>query len=219
MSASGFPSSGNYNIMIDSEQMTVTAGQGTTTWTVTRGVGGTSAVSHLIATIVFQAATSLLPIEPVFFEAMVERYDPALMRNSFEKFYETLIVAQHSELKGIKAPASFETLTNWLSYAVKGGVTPVVTNATVNTWSFTPSLTVDDLAGLGAEMGNDTAAYHMAAMYCDQFTIEHVRGTDSSQITADFMGQQAFVMGAKTPGLTRTGLNLLNPAFTQTYID
>jgi hypothetical protein len=45
-SASGFPGSGNYNIQVDSEVMTVTAGQGTTTWTVTRGVNGTTAATH-----------------------------------------------------------------------------------------------------------------------------------------------------------------------------
>lgn len=45
-SASSFPSSLNYVIQIDSEQMLVTGGQGTTTLTVTRGVNGTSAASH-----------------------------------------------------------------------------------------------------------------------------------------------------------------------------
>ncbi|MHB9861966.1 hypothetical protein [Streptomyces sp. YIM S03343] len=45
-SASGFPGSGNYNIQIDSEVMTVTAGQGTTTWTVTRGANGSAAATH-----------------------------------------------------------------------------------------------------------------------------------------------------------------------------
>ena len=44
VSASGFPASGNYNIAVDTganfEIMTVTAGQATTTWTVTRGVSG-----------------------------------------------------------------------------------------------------------------------------------------------------------------------------------
>lgn len=45
-SAAGFPSSGNYSIQVDDEQMTVTAGQGTTTWTVTRGANGTTAVAH-----------------------------------------------------------------------------------------------------------------------------------------------------------------------------
>jgi hypothetical protein len=46
-SATGFPASGNYTIQVDSEQMTVTGGQGTTTWTVTRGVNGTTAATHL----------------------------------------------------------------------------------------------------------------------------------------------------------------------------
>jgi hypothetical protein len=42
-SAAGFPSSGTFTIFVDNEQMTVTAGAGTTTWTVTRG---TNAVAH-----------------------------------------------------------------------------------------------------------------------------------------------------------------------------
>lgn len=45
-SATGFPASGNYDILIDTEEMTVTAGQGTTTWTVTRGVNNTTAAAH-----------------------------------------------------------------------------------------------------------------------------------------------------------------------------
>lgn len=45
-SASGFPTSGTYRIQVDNELMTVTGGQGTSTWTVTRGVGGTTAAAH-----------------------------------------------------------------------------------------------------------------------------------------------------------------------------
>ena len=48
-SASGFPTSGNYQVRIDDEDMTVTGGQGTTTWTVTRGVNGTTAAAHASA--------------------------------------------------------------------------------------------------------------------------------------------------------------------------
>jgi Tfp pilus assembly protein PilX len=44
-SATGFPSS-SFRIRIDDEDMTVTAGFGTTTWTVTRGVNGTTAATH-----------------------------------------------------------------------------------------------------------------------------------------------------------------------------
>lgn len=45
-SATGFPTSGNYTILVGSEQMTVTAGQGTPLWTVTRAVNGTTAAAH-----------------------------------------------------------------------------------------------------------------------------------------------------------------------------
>jgi hypothetical protein len=218
-SAAGFPGAGNYYIMVDSEQMQVTAGQGTTTWTVTRGTNGTTAATHLINAYVFQSATTLLPIEPTFFEEVIDRYDPALMRNSFEKFYETQVVSTHAELKGVKLPMTYETLTNLLAYSVKGGVTPTTADSHAYSWVFNPTLTADDLSGMGGEMGNDTATYHLAGMYADQVVFEIVRGTDSAQATVDFMGQQALAMGAKTPGLTRTGLNMVNPANAATYLD
>lgn len=219
LSASGFPGAGNYYIMIDSEQLQVTAGQGTTTWTVARGTNGTTAATHLISANVFQSATSLLPIEPAFFEEMIDRYNPALMRNSFEKFYESQIVSAHVELKGVKLPVTYETMTNLLAYSVKGGVTPTTSDSHAYTWLFNPTLTADDLSGMGGEMGNDTAVYHLSGMYSDQLTIDVVRGTDSAQASIDFVGQQALVMGAKTPGLTRTGLNMANPANASTSID
>ncbi len=48
-SATDFPASGpnlDYIIQIDSEYIRVTGGQGTTTWTVTRGVNGSTAAAH-----------------------------------------------------------------------------------------------------------------------------------------------------------------------------
>jgi hypothetical protein len=62
-SASGFPSSGTYYIRTldttvgNQEVMLVTAGQGTTTWTVTRGQLGTSAHTHPAGVIVSALAT------------------------------------------------------------------------------------------------------------------------------------------------------------------
>lgn len=43
----GISASTHYRIKIDSEIMIVTAGHGTTTWTVTRGADGTTAATHL----------------------------------------------------------------------------------------------------------------------------------------------------------------------------
>jgi len=45
-SFAGFPAAAQYRILIESELMLVTAGAGTLTWTVTRGVEGTAAVAH-----------------------------------------------------------------------------------------------------------------------------------------------------------------------------
>ena len=45
-SAAGLPTSGSFRIRIEEELLEVTAGQGTTTWTVTRGADGTTPASH-----------------------------------------------------------------------------------------------------------------------------------------------------------------------------
>jgi Putative Flp pilus-assembly TadE/G-like/von Willebrand factor type A domain len=48
VSRAGYPMSGNFTIQVDSEQMTVTGGQSTTTWNVTRHTNGTTAAVHFI---------------------------------------------------------------------------------------------------------------------------------------------------------------------------
>ena len=45
-SAAQFPAAGNYDVLIDTEIVTITAGQGTGTWTITRGARGTTAATH-----------------------------------------------------------------------------------------------------------------------------------------------------------------------------
>ena len=61
-SAAAFPASGDYVIQIDTELLLITAGQGTTTWTVSRGVESSSAATHLInapVTLIWTTATLL----------------------------------------------------------------------------------------------------------------------------------------------------------------
>jgi hypothetical protein len=56
-SATGFPTS-QFKIRIDDEVMTVTGGYGTTSWTVTRGVSGTTAAAHASSqTVIWDDAT------------------------------------------------------------------------------------------------------------------------------------------------------------------
>ena len=64
-SAAGFPTSGPYSIQIDSEQMLVNGGYGTTTWNVLRGQGGTTAATHSsgrTAILVITTASTAIPV-------------------------------------------------------------------------------------------------------------------------------------------------------------
>ncbi|HET6989017.1 MAG TPA: multicopper oxidase domain-containing protein [Kribbella sp.] len=56
-SAAGFPTTGQYYVRIDNEILLVTGGQGTTTWTVSRGQLGTVAAAHLSGAAVSALAT------------------------------------------------------------------------------------------------------------------------------------------------------------------
>jgi len=56
-SASGFPTT-TFNIRVDDEYMTVTGGFGTTTWTVTRGAGNSTATTHVTAQTITQVNSS-----------------------------------------------------------------------------------------------------------------------------------------------------------------
>ncbi len=49
-SGAGFPSTGSFRVKIDYEIVRVTAGAGGSTWTITRGIDGTSAVTHTAGT-------------------------------------------------------------------------------------------------------------------------------------------------------------------------
>lgn len=57
-SATGFPNSAQYRVIVDNEIMLVTGGAGTTTWTVTRGAEGTTAASHNDGSTVYHIITA-----------------------------------------------------------------------------------------------------------------------------------------------------------------
>src|SRR5438128_10489511 len=57
-SFAAFPSSGQYRILIGDELLIVTAGQGTLTWTVTRGAEGTTAAAHADGASIYHTLTA-----------------------------------------------------------------------------------------------------------------------------------------------------------------
>jgi hypothetical protein len=80
-SASGFPDSAQYRILIDDEIMIVTAGAGTTTWTVTRGAESTSGATHdngATVTHVLTAGALLALQDEVTPDASAVTYTPAV---------------------------------------------------------------------------------------------------------------------------------------------
>jgi type II secretory pathway pseudopilin PulG len=60
-SAAAFPATGEFRIQIDGELLFVTAGAGTTTWTVVRGTSGTTAATHVAgATVTLKARVDVV---------------------------------------------------------------------------------------------------------------------------------------------------------------
>lgn len=57
-SYTAFPTAAQFRVRVDSELMLVTAGAGTSTWTVTRGVEGTTAAAHAAGAVVTQVLTA-----------------------------------------------------------------------------------------------------------------------------------------------------------------
>lgn len=73
-SAARFPVDNQYKVRVENEVMLVTAGAGTASWTVTRGIDGTTAVAHAVTT-------------PVYLIGAVQRVIPALERiTTFEGY-------------------------------------------------------------------------------------------------------------------------------------
>ena len=60
----GFPTTGTYTIIVDTEHMLVTAGNGTTVWTVTRGYDSTEPASHTANAAVVLKIDVEVPIVP-----------------------------------------------------------------------------------------------------------------------------------------------------------
>lgn len=71
-SAAEFPTTGSYSIVIESEVLLVTAGQGTTTWTVTRGYAGTTAAAHSSGATVDGSLESGTPMHVAVFDELFQ---------------------------------------------------------------------------------------------------------------------------------------------------
>ncbi len=106
-SAAGFPTSGNYSIQIDNEQMLVTGGQGTTTWTVTRGPGGTAAAHASGVTAAFVVDTAVTTIS-------------VLAKNGFPTVFPFTVKIDFEQMSVEGSPSG----TLWTVLRGQGGTAP-----------------------------------------------------------------------------------------------
>jgi hypothetical protein len=77
VSAALFPAAAAYRVLIDEELLLVTAGAGTTDWTVTRGVEGTTAATHLLDAAVVHVLTAAALVNAVIDRACQVGAEPA----------------------------------------------------------------------------------------------------------------------------------------------
>lgn len=86
--ALGFPTTGTYKVTIGTERLTVTAGQGTTSWTVTRGVDGTTAAIHADGAAVYLYQETYASIDDLLLTVSQPTSDPTFLANAQRRLEE-----------------------------------------------------------------------------------------------------------------------------------
>src|SRR6266568_92450 len=98
-----------------------------------------------------------------WFEQIVGKEFPSEDRNSFVDNYRQVITDHRVQLSG-GADATFDDLAWWGQIFWKGSVAAVLSNTSVYTRTFQPTVATDDLQTATLEIGNDTQAYQVP--YC-----------------------------------------------------
>jgi len=144
-SATNFPSSGSFIITVDSEQMNVTAGAGTTTWTVTRGVNGTTKATH--------SANAVISYGSQVWTQLLQYQNKILFANGVDNFGYIDI--------------STSTISGWVGTAT----TTNITSATATIGSQLTQRTNNNLLRYyitTVTKTGETAPYQVADVYVDQ---------------------------------------------------
>lgn len=162
------------------------------------------------------AATRIQPLNG-YLNENVERAKIHEQRNSFNDVYRSLQVKRMVELRGLTTSPTFEDLPWFLQSFVKGGVTGVLSAATVYTYTFVPTYTADDLKTVTWEAGDDTQAFQVPFSVGER--LELAFGADRpATMTVDYLGQKA-VKQAFTAALSDRVTEDINGATATATID
>jgi len=162
------------------------------------------------------AATRIQPMTATM-RYIIDRYAPQEDRNSFEDFYRSAQTKAHVEINGAVAWATFEDAPWFAQLFVKGGVSGVLSNTTVYTYTFVPTPAADDLKTATLEGFTDTAAWAVPFTVGKKLEVTYQRG-QPVQFNMDFWGQR-MVSQAKTPALSQRPTEDITDGLTTAYID
>src|ERR1051326_6091436 len=123
-----------------------------------------------------------------WFTHNVQREFPDEDRNSFVDFYRQITLAQSVGLSG-GFTATFDDIPWWLQLYAKGGVAGVLSNTSVYTYTFAPTVTSDDLKTATMEIGNDTQAYQIPYVLGQKLELTW-GGGQAVKCNADMLGQK-----------------------------
>lgn len=162
------------------------------------------------------AATRIQPMTATL-HPIGERFAPQEDRNSFEDYYRSVQTKTRVEVSGAVANATFEDAPWFFQSFIAGGITGVLSAATVYTYTFLPTLTADDLKTLTIEGFTDTSAWAVPFCVGKKLDITYQRGQPVT-FGMDLLGQR-MITQAKTAALPQRVTEDIADGLTTAFID
>jgi hypothetical protein len=160
-------------------------------------------------------ADLLSPVMPTWKYDKIAR---ASQRASLHPLFDPPITGKYNvDVPGLKLRPTFESLPWWLQGAIKGGVTGVMTNTSVYTYTFSPTGTADDRKSFTLEVGNDTAAYQIGGALISKLNLGFY--ADKAMALDVDLTAQNFVTQAFTPALSPAVWEEINGSLFKGYVD
>lgn len=171
------------------------------------------------------ACTAVQPILGGWLKETVERRTPDEMRNSFIAAYRNYPVKNFVEVNGLTLAPTFRDMSWWGCLFWKGlgaGGPPKVSTGSVRDtsaydYTFTPTITSDDLQTGTLEVFDDTQAWQLPFVLGNRISLGWAINGDLS-VSMDLLAQRA-VAATKTAGLSAVGDEQINGALTTVTLD
>jgi Baseplate J-like protein len=205
-SAAGFPTAGAFTILVDTEAMTVTAGQGGATWTVTRGVNGTTSASHLQNAVV----TAKSAARPILLNWEYLSADGWLPLRRVSDTTARLTDDGQIVLRLDHGPdAQQSTISGINTYWIRATVSSLTPSGLIGPlpggyqliWSTSPTITIGNFVAIGENNADPTKRARIVAAALSTITLDRSLPGASAGLaiynfnSTEFVGRIVQVMG------------------------